>query len=112
MDTNFNDVDAEEKVEIRRSGSNVTWIFKNSENQPVELDMSFIRANTLKALLKRSINMGRSNEMKPRVLHGTQTELHVFPDHYDIVFDENPTLKLVRSTDQVSALIRDLEEAA
>jgi flagellar biosynthesis/type III secretory pathway protein FliH len=56
--------------------------------------------------------MGQSEEMKPRVLQGTQTELHVFPDHYDIVFDQNPNLKLVRSTDQVSALLRDLEEAA
>ncbi len=104
--------DTDEKVEIKRTGCNVTWIFKNTDNECVEFDMSSIRANTVTALLKRGFNLGHSSEMKPRVLQGTQTEVQIYPDHCAIEFDQNPQLRLVRSSDQVVALIRDLEEAA
>jgi|GEM_PF-2684232 len=102
----------DDKVEIKRSGCNVTWIFKNQEQEPVEFDMSFIRADTIAALLKRSQNMGSGESMKPRHLSATMTELHVYPDHYSIVFDQNPKLSLVRTNDQVVELIRNLEDLA
>jgi len=110
MDTEFSQTDNDNKVEIRRTGSDVTWIFKNIHNQPVEFDMSFIRATTVTALLKRSLNEGQ--QTRPRVLHGTMTELHVFPEHTAIVFDQNPNLCLVRSREQMPELIRNLEQAA
>ncbi|MBS1992860.1 MAG: hypothetical protein JSS86_15440 [Cyanobacteria bacterium SZAS LIN-2] len=100
----------DDRVEIKRSGSNVTWIFKNKERESVEFDMSFIRADTITALLKRSRNMGQGAGVAPRLLQGTMTQLYVFPDHYAIVFDNNPKLSLVRSHDQVAELIHNLEE--
>jgi len=106
---NLNDDD---KVEIKRSGCNVTWIFKNQEKENVEFDMSFIRADTIAALLKRSHNMGAGDGIKPRQLSATMTELYVYPDHYAIVFDQNPKLSLVRTNDQVVELIRNLEDLA
>ena len=81
-------------MEIRRSGSSVTWIFRNTDNEHVEFDMSFIRADTITALLKRSVNLGHSNQLKPRVLQGTQTEVYLYPNHCAIVFDKNPQLQL------------------
>jgi hypothetical protein len=102
----------EERVEIKRSGCNVTWIFRNCENEDVQVDMSFIRADTIAALLKRSVNLGQTEEMKPRHLQCIQTEVHVYPSHSNIVFDQNPKLSLVRSPEQVTALIKDLEELA
>jgi len=102
----------DESVQIKRSGSNVTWIFRNEENEAVEFDMSFIRATTITALLKRSLNQGQGDAVKPRIHQGTQTELYVYPHHCAIVFDQNPKLKLVRNPQQVSDLIRDLEEVA
>jgi hypothetical protein len=110
IDSNCQNTDR--KVEIRRSGCNVTWLFRNAQDEPVEFDMSFIRADTITALLKRSVNLGQCEEMKPRLLQGTQTELYVYPDHSTIVFDQDPKLRLVRSPEQVSDLIKDLEEIA
>jgi hypothetical protein len=101
-----------ERVEIKRSGCNVTWIFRNSDNEDVQVDMSFIRADSITALLKRSVNLGSAEDMKPRHLQCLQTDVHVSPSHHQIVFDQNPKLSLVRSHDQVSALIRDLEDLA
>jgi hypothetical protein len=112
MDINSDIEDSNEKVEIKRTGCNVTWIFKNTNDESVEFDMSSIRANTITALLKRGFNLGHSSEMKPRVLQGTQTEVQIYSDHCAIEFDQNPQLRLVRNSDQVVALIRDLEEAA
>ena len=74
--------------------------------------MSFIRADTIAALLKRSVNLGQGDDMKPRLLQGTQTQLYVYPHHSAIVFDQNPKLSLVRSPEQISDLIKDLEELA
>ena len=102
----------DDKVEIKRFGSNVTWIFRNEQNESIEFDMSFIRADTIMALLKRSVHFGQGEEMKPRLLQGIQTELYIFPDHSDIIFDKNPKLKLVRRPEQVPALIKDLEGLA
>jgi hypothetical protein len=111
-DINTTRQETDEKVEIRRSGSNVTWLFRNAQDEPIEFDMSFIRADTITALLKRSVNLGQSQEMKPRLLQGTQTELYVYPDHCAIIFDQNPKLRLVRSPEQVTVLIKDLEDLA
>jgi len=111
-DLKSNRAEEDPKVQIRRSGCNVTWLFRNVQNEPVEFDMSFIRADTISALLKRSVNLGQGEHMTPRRLQGTQTELYIYPDHYDIVFDQNPQLRLVANQEQVSDLIRELEEVA
>jgi hypothetical protein len=107
-----NATDTGEDVTIKRSGASVTWLFHNEQNEPVEFDMSFIRADTISALLKRSVNLGRGDQMTPRLLKGTQTELYVYPDHYTIVFDQNPKLRLLRRPEQISDLIKNLEDVA
>ena len=101
-----------DKVEITRSGCSVTWIFRNSEDEDVQVDMSFIRADTIAALLKRSVNFGQTTEMKPRHLQCIQTDVHVYHSHSNIIFDQNPKLSLLRSPEQVTDLIKNLEGLA
>jgi hypothetical protein len=112
MNINSSREESDERVEIKRSGSNVTWIFRNVQNESIKFDMSFMRADTIAALLKRSVNLGQTEEMKPRLLQGLQTDLYVYADHCAIIFDKNPQLRLVRSPEQVTNLIKDLEELA